>query len=141
MPLLFGTSEWARALEEGINASSEYRNAGQSWGTGFNGNILFAFEPGGAIARGSYLLLRLQEGRCLGAEFVPGPTHPDQGFALRAPFPLWLDILNGKTLAASAILTGKMRVEGNTITLLKYAGAHRSLVHCVATLDTRFPEA
>jgi putative sterol carrier protein len=141
MPLLFGTPEWARALEGGINASSEYRNAGEGWGVGFNGNILFAFEPGGAVARGLYLLLRLQGGRCLGAEFVPGPSHSDQGFALRAPFPLWLDILSGKTLAASAILTGKMKVVGNTITLLKHAGAHRSLVHCVASIDTRFPEA
>ena len=44
-------------------------------------------------------------------------------------------------IEAIADEVGKMRVEGNTITLLKYAGAHRSLVHCVATLDTRFPEA
>ncbi len=141
MPLLFGTPEWAGSLEEGINASSEYRNAGMGWGAGFNGNILFAFEPGGTIARGLYLLLRLERGRCLGAEFVSGPRHVEAGFTLRAPFPLWLDILRGKTLAATAILTGKMRVEGNTITLLKYAGAHRSLIHCVASLDTRFPEA
>ncbi len=141
MPLLFGTPEWARALEEAINASSEYRNAGAAWGVGFNGNILLAFEAGGPMERGLYLLLRLGGGRCLGAEFVPGPSHPDAGFALRASFPLWLEILGGKTLAATAILMGKMRVEGNTIALLKYAGAHRSLVHCVASLDTRFPGA
>jgi putative sterol carrier protein len=139
MALQFGTPEWARALEEAINASSEYRNAAAEWGVGFNGNILFAFEAGGTLDRGIHLLLRLEGGRCLGAEFVPGPSHPDSGFALRAAFPLWLEILTGKTLAATAILTGRMRIEGNTIALLKHAGAHRSLVHCVASLDTRFP--
>jgi putative sterol carrier protein len=139
MPLDFGSPEWAASLTGAINASSEYRNSGAGWGVAFNGNILFVFEAGGPLPRGIHLLLRLEGGRCLGAEFVPGPSHPDAGFTLRAPFPLWREVLTGKTLAATAILTGKMKVEGNTITLLKHAGAHRSLIHSVASLDTRFP--
>jgi putative sterol carrier protein len=139
MPLPFGTPEWAQALASAINASSEYRNAGASWGVGQNGNILFAFEAGGPLARSLFLLVRLSGGRSSGVEFVPGPSHPDAGFTLRAPFPLWREVLTGKTLAATAILTGRMRVEGNAVTLLKHAGAHRSLIHCVTSLDTRFP--
>ena len=139
MALEFGTPEWARALTEAINASSEYRNSGATWGMGFNGNVLFAFEAGGPLTRPLYLLLKLQGGKSTGAEFVPGPTSPDAGFTLRAPYPLWREILGGKTLAATAILMGRMKVEGNTVTLLKHAGAHRSLVHCVASLDTRYP--
>jgi len=141
MPLDFGTPEWARALAGAINASSEYRNSGASWGVGFNGNILFVFESGGPLDRTLHLLVRLEGGTCPGAEFVPGPSHPDAGFTLRAPFPVWREVLTGKMLAATAILTGRMRVEGNTITLLKHAGAHRSLIHCVSSLDTRFPGA
>jgi hypothetical protein len=34
---------------------------------------------------------------------------------------------------------GRMKVEGNTVALLKHAGAHRSLMHCVSSLDTRYP--
>jgi putative sterol carrier protein len=139
MALEFGTPEWARALVEAINASSEYRNSGASWGVGFNGNVLFAFEAGGPLPKPLYLLLKLQGGRSTGAEFVNGPTSPDAGFTLRAAYPLWREILGGKTLAATAILMGRMKVEGNTVTLLKHAGAHRSLVHCVASLDTRYP--
>ena len=141
MPLGFGTPEWAQALETAINASSEYRNAAASWGVGFNGTLLFAFEQGGALEQGLYLLLKLERGRCLAAEFVPGPSRPEAGFTLRAPYTLWREVLSGKTLAASAILTGNMRVEGNMIALLKHAGAHRSLIHCVSSLDTRFPGA
>lgn len=139
MAVEFDSSEWARALAAVINASSEYRNAGASWGVGFNGNILFVFEAGGPLEKGLHLLVRLEGGRSSGAEFVPGPSHPDAGFTLRAPFPLWREILSGRTLAATAILTGRMRVEGNSITLLKHAGAHRSLIHAVSSLDTRFP--
>lgn len=139
MALEFGTSEWARALVDVINASSEYRNSGAGWGVGFNGNVLFAFEAGGGLTKPLYLLLRLQGGKSSGAEFVPGPSHPDAGFTLRAPYPLWREILGGKTLAATAILMGKMKVEGNTVALLKHAGAHRSLMHVVSSIDTRYP--
>ena len=141
MALEFGTAGWAQALQKAINASSEFRNAASKWGIGFNGNLLFAFEPDASLHRGLYLLLRLGGGTCAGAELVAGPTHPDAGFALKATFSLWRDILAGKTLAATAILMGKLRVEGDKITLLKHAGAHRALIHCVASLDTRFPGA
>ncbi len=50
-------------------------------------------------------------------------------------------MLGGKTLAATAILTGKMKVEGDTMTLLKHTAAHRALVACAAALDTEFPTA
>lgn len=140
MAVRFGTPEWAAALVREINASSEYRNAAARWGDGFNGNLLFAFDKDASLAQPLHLFLRLARGRCDGAEFVPGPSHPDAGFTLRGPFTLWREILERKTLAATAILTGKLRVEGEKLTLLRQAGASRALIHCVASVDTEFPE-
>jgi len=137
----FGTPAWTKALQEEINRSSEYRNAAAKWGSGFNGNLLFAFEPDAALPRPIVLFLRLGNGRCEEASFVPGPSHPDAGFALRAPFSLWRDILERRTLAATAILTGKLKVEGDKLTLLKHAGASRALIHCVSSIETAFPDA
>jgi len=139
--LPFGTSSWSAALREEINRSSEYRNAAAKWGAGFNGNLLFAFEADAALPKPLYLFLKLQAGRCDGAEFVPGPSHPEMGFALRAPLSLWREILERRTLAATAILTGKLRVEGEMLTLLKHAGASRALIHCTASVPTEFTPA
>jgi putative sterol carrier protein len=139
MAYRFGTAEYARALCDEINGSSEYRNAASQWGVGFNGDLLFAFEADEMLPAPLYLLLRLKAGRCEGAEFVPGPAHPDAGFTLRAPFRLWREILERRTLAATAILTGKMKIEGDKITLLKHAGSSRSLIHCTASVPTEFP--
>ena len=122
-----------------VNGSSEYRNAAAKWGVGFNGNLLFAFEAGGGLAAPLYLLLRLAGGRCSGAEFVAGPSHPDAGFTLRGPFSVWRDVLERRTLAATAILTGKLKVEGDPIMLLRHAGANRALIHCTESLGTEFP--
>ena len=138
-PIPFGTPAWAAALREELNRSSEYRNAAANWGADRNGNLLFAFEADPALASPLYLFLELSRGRCERAEFVPGPAHPEAGFVLRAPFSLWREILERRTMAAAAILTGKMRVEGDKLALLRHAGASRALIHCTASVPTAFP--
>ena len=139
MKLTFGTDAWAQAFEVEINASSEYRNAAAHWGDGFNGNVLLVFDADGSAPTAHALLVELAKGACLGASFVPGTSHPNAAFGLRAPFSVWKDVLARKTLAATAILTGKMKVEGDRMTLLKHTTAHRALVSCAAALDTEFP--
>ena len=138
MGLQFGSEAWASALADEINGSSEYKNAGAKWGVGFNGNMLFVFEADDASPDTRGLLIRLAAGQCGGAEFVDGDSHTDAGFELQAPFSLWRDILERKAMAATAILSGKMKVVGEKMTLLKHTGAHRSLVHCTASVETEF---
>jgi putative sterol carrier protein len=137
----FGTPEWAAALEREINASSEYRNAAASWGRGFDGDVLLVFEADPRLPRTLVLWLGLAEGRCTGAEFIADPGARPAGFALRAKFGVWIDLLERRTVAATAILTGKMRVDGDRLTLLRHTAAHRALVHCAASLDTLWPTA
>ncbi|HEY7728050.1 MAG TPA: SCP2 sterol-binding domain-containing protein [Candidatus Eisenbacteria bacterium] len=134
----FGTPEWAAAFRAAINASSEYRNAGAKWGVGWNGNLLFVYEADVALPETRSLLVRLSGGRCEGCSWVDDARHPDAGFVLRAPFTLWREILGGRILAATAILTGRMKAEGDTLRLLAFAGAHRSLIHCAASVPTSF---
>jgi putative sterol carrier protein len=141
MSLVFGTPAWAGALVAEINASSEYRNAAAKWGDGFNGNVLLVFDADAAQATPHALLVELAKGSCQGASFVPGVAHAAAGFGLRAPFSVWRDVLARKMLAATAILTGKMKVEGERMTLLKHTAAHRALIACAAALDTDFPAA
>jgi len=135
----FGTGAWAAALVVEINASSEYRNAAAKWGDGFNGNVLLVFDADALLPKTHALLVELAKGTCRGASFVEGVAHADAGFGLRAPFSIWKDVLSRKTLAVTAILTGKMKIEGDRMTLLKHAAAHRALVACAAALDTEFP--
>jgi putative sterol carrier protein len=141
MAITFGSPAWAEALRGEINRSSEYRNAAAKWGDGFNGNVLLVFEPDAAMPRRQALLVELAKGACSGATFVPDPEDARAGFALRAPFSVWKDILDRKTLAATAILTGKLKVDGDKMTLLKHTAAHRSLISCAAALDTEYPAA
>ena len=141
MALTFGSAAWAQALTAEINRSSEYRNAAAKWGDGFNGNVLLVFEADAAMPERRVLLVELAGGSCQGASFVADPADSRAGFGLRAPFSLWREILERKTMAATAILTGRLKVDGDKMTLLKHTAAHRSLVACAAALDTEYPAA
>jgi putative sterol carrier protein len=132
----FGTAEWAAALKQEINGSSEYRNAADKWGVGFNGNLLFVFEADEEAPQDRSLMLKLSGGSCQDAEFVDTVSHPDAGFVLRGPAHLWREILQRKTMAATAILTGKLKVEGERMQLLKHTAANRALIHCTASVET-----
>jgi len=132
----FGTAEWAAALKQEINGSSEYRNAAEEWGVGFNGNLLFVFEADKEAPQDRSLMLKLSGGSCQDAEFVDTVSHPDAGFVLRGPAHLWREILQRKTMAATAILTGKLKVEGERMQLLKHTAANRALIHCTASVET-----
>jgi putative sterol carrier protein len=138
MAIPFGTPQWAAALQDEVNCSSEYRNAAAKWGIGFNGNVLLCFEADEQLEQPVSLLVRLAGGTCEGADFVPGDSDPDAGFVLRGPFGLWKSILERKAMAATAILTGRLRVEGDKMTLLKNTAANRALIHCTASVDTRW---
>lgn len=137
----FGTPEWAAALAERVNASAAYRAAAAGWGKGFNGNVLLAFEADAVVPVARHLLLRLAEGRCDGCDFVDDPGHPDAAFVLRAPYGVWIEILHDRTSAASAVLSGRMEVEGDTFALLRFASAHRLLMACAGAVETDFDAA
>lgn len=139
MAVEFGTDAWAQALQAAIDGSSEYRNAAKSWGVGFPGNVLLVFRADDRLAETKRLLLRLEGGRCSGAEIVDTDDHPDAAYSLTGDFSLWHDVLTGKTLAATAILAGKITVTGNKMKLLAHAPSHRAMVHCVGSVDTEYP--
>jgi len=132
----FGTKEWTAALSEAINESSEYRNAAAKWGVGFNGNVLLGFEAGDGLEQPLNLLIQPQAGACQGADFVDSAEHSAAGFVLHGPFAVWKEILQRKSLAATAILTGKLKVRGDKMILLKNSAANRALIHCTASIDT-----
>lgn len=138
MPAEFGTPGWAEALKHEINGSSEYRDAAAQWGVDFNGNMLFVFEADAESPQSRALILKLAAGSCDEARFVDTDTHPDAGFVLRGPFRLWREILERKTKAATAILTGNLQVEGERMRLLEHTAANLALIHCTASVDTEF---
>ena len=118
-------------LVRSINDSDAFREAASGWGDGFNGNVLMVFEPDDQRADPLNVLLRLSPGICNGAELVEGSGHPDAGFVFTAARTVWRTMLDGSLAPASAVLYGRLRVQGDRGLLFRHASLAGALVDCV----------
>lgn len=136
----FGSTAWAHALAARINNDDEYRTAARGWGIGFNGDMMFHVEPDETLTKALRFVLHLRDGICNQVEIVGEDSSTKVGFVLRAPYPVWKQILTGKIRPMAALMTRKIHIEGSLRTLMKYTGAARALLRATASVPTRFPQ-
>lgn len=82
-----------------------------------------------------YAYVGLEEGTCTGTEVLADPGSRGVGYVVRGPYETWRRIVNGRP-AASAILSGDLSVEGNTVRLVRYASVLQLLGDVAAEVET-----
>ena len=133
---VFPSTEWVEAFAERINASATYRDAAATW----EGAIAFVFlaEPDRGVPADVWALLDLWHGGCRSARIV----GPDEGaaapYVLRAPYTRWRSILEGELDPVKAMMQGKLKVQGNLATIIRYVRAANELVRLTGTVPTEF---
>ena len=134
------TPERIESLMRALNGSQAFREASADWGNGFNGNVLLVFEaePGEGDPARTGVLLRLEAGGCRGAERVDAAEHAEAGFVFRARRSVWSEMLDGSTDPLGAAMSGRLKVEGNYLLLLRHAKIAPSVVACVAEAGITF---
>lgn len=91
-----------------------------------------------------YARLRLAGGDCTDVTLLGPEAVDDAGFAIRGQYQTWRRIVEGKP-AASAILTGDLVVEGNSVRIAQYSAMFQLLgdiaaeVECVHLFDGEAP--
>lgn len=128
MSELFSHS-WAAALERVLTQSDDYRRAAAGW----KGALLFTLEPDAALGFASERLLFLD--LLHGSPRAIRPALPqDAGaasFALNGAAAVWLDLLEGRLEAGTALMGGKLRLtRGSLFQLLPHLAAARALLDC-----------
>jgi putative sterol carrier protein len=134
----FPTDPWFQELVERINGSPEYRDAASTW----EGDIAFVIEaePDRGVAEDVWGHLDLWHGECRGG----GVVDPDRGagsrYVIRAPYSRWKEVLRGDLDPVKGMMQGKLRVQGDLPTIVRYVRAANELVHLTGTVPTEFPD-
>ena len=85
-----------------------------------------------------WAVLDLWHGGCRSARIV----GPDEGgaapYVLRAPYTRWRSILEGELDPVKAMMQGKLKVQGNLATIIRYVRAANELVRLTGTVPTEF---
>ncbi|HEV8564369.1 MAG TPA: SCP2 sterol-binding domain-containing protein [Actinomycetota bacterium] len=134
----FPTDPWFKELVERINASDEYREAAATW----EGDIAFVIEaePDKRMPEDVWGFLDLWHGECRGG----GVVEPEEGsaarYVIRAPYSRWKEVLRGDLDPVKGMMQGKLRVQGDLPTIVRYVRAANELVHLTGTVETEFPD-
>jgi putative sterol carrier protein len=133
---VFPGEEWISMYRDRINASADYREAAATW----EGAVAFVIEaePDRGVPEDVWMLLDLWHGECRDARMIQ-PTDADRApYVIRAPYSRWKDVLRGDLDPVKGMMQGKLRLQGDIATVVRYVRAADELVRLTGEVPTRF---
>lgn len=130
---------WVEAYGDQLNQSESYTEEGADWGVEFDGSFLFEIQPDGVYTGDPiYLYLDLYDGRCRETEVLEDGDDIEYGFALRADYSDWKDLIQGTLNPIEAILSGPFELEGDRVKVMQWSSAGVTMTELAAAVDTEF---
>ena len=126
MSAIFPSPEWVAALVEKINSDEQYQEIAKNW----EGDIMYVLEPGGALDETIYMYIDLWHGKCRSADIVDGIGDYSPAFVISAVFPNLVKVLKGELNPMQAMLTRKLKVQGNMAYMMRNVPVVLDFVRC-----------
>ncbi|MDP1716058.1 MAG: SCP2 sterol-binding domain-containing protein [Anaerolineales bacterium] len=110
MSAIFPSEGWLKGLEVKLNSDEHYAEIAKNW----EGDLFFNIEPEGTLTEALTFYLDLWHGKCRKAVYKPeASAYPKPAFTLTASYNNITAILIGKMNPMTAMMTMKLRVQGN----------------------------
>jgi len=127
MSATFPSEAWLKALQEKINSDEKHQQIAKDW----EGDLLFIIEPDHTLKDRLTFYLDLWHGTCRVAEYNPDTsTRPAPAFTLTSSYKNITDVLNGKLNPVTAMMTQKLRVNGDMGYLMRNVPVVLDFVRC-----------
>ncbi|MCP4427669.1 MAG: hypothetical protein GY803_24560 [Chloroflexi bacterium] len=135
MGIQFATDEWVKALMGKLNASDAYGKAAKNW----EGDFYFVVDAGEGLAESVYMYMDLWHGECRDAYKVDDPGEKSPAFVMTAPVSVWRQVFEKKMDPIRGMMSGKLKLQGNKMKVLKAPKAAIEMVNCCMQIDTTYP--
>jgi putative sterol carrier protein len=123
----FPSSEWLQGLMDKLNSDEKYAKIAKDW----EGDLFFFIEPEGNLKEQLTFYLDLWHGTCRSVAYNPAPDeYTDVVFVLRAVYKNITSILTGKLDPMTAMLTNKLKVQGNLGYMMRNVPIILDFVRC-----------
>jgi putative sterol carrier protein len=136
MAYQFPSSEWLDALKEKLNNDEKYGLTAHKW----EGAIVFHIEPGGPIKESEFFFIDLWHGECKGARIIENEALEElaPAFILKSPYPTFVRVLKGQLDPMQAMVTRKLKVQGNMGYMMRNVPTVLEFVRCAKEIETDF---
>ena len=134
MTIPFMSGEWAKAVQDAINANDVFREAAATW----EGDFYFIAELKDGSK--STVYLDLWHGACRDA-FVPADSSTKSPeFEISGKIAIWKKVLGKQLDPAQALLTRQIKLKGNMTKLMRETKVAQELIKSAASVPSEFPE-
>ena len=128
----FPTEEWAAEYVEKLNSNPAYKDAGKNW----EGAITFVIKSDEGFNQDAYLYLDLHHGECRGYKFsMDNQVIPESEFKYLGKYSNWMRLINKEIDPIQGILTGKFKLEGSMMKIMKFTKAAKEMVSTASTVS------
>ncbi|MFX1408030.1 MAG: SCP2 sterol-binding domain-containing protein [Promethearchaeota archaeon] len=119
------SGDFAKDYCNAINNNTDYAEAAKGWGIDFEGSILYLMEASGEIEDDISIYMDLKNGKCLGIKLLAPNEEPPRkpGLIIRASLVIWNEMAKRKITAMNAIMSGKLKLEGQVNLVMRYSQA------------------
>lgn len=132
---LFPSREWADDFVRMLNSNEKYREAGRTW----EGDVILAIEKDAGLQKSWFVYLDLHHGQCRKHEvFEEGETLPSSEFRYSGPYSNWQRLISGDIEPIQGLLTGKFKLKGPIMKVMRHSRAAREMVSTAKMVETRF---
>ena len=132
---IFPSEEWAKEYVEKLNSNSAYQAAGKTW----DDSIIFVVDPDDAYKEFWYMYLDLKAGKCV--KYRSGSEEKDMPvstFKYKGKYSNWVKLIKGEIDPIQGLMTGKFKLEGSMMKIMRYTNAAKEMVNTAAKVDTQF---
>lgn len=131
----FPSAEWVSAFAEKLNSNASYEDAARKW----EGAMTFVVRKDPAFDRDAYIYLDLYHGKCREARFSYTLTDlPTAAYTYAGPYTNWKRLINKEIDPIQGILTGKFKLEGSMMTIMRFTRAAKEMVATTSQVQTEF---
>jgi len=129
----FPSPDWLQGLMKKLNSDEKYAKIARNW----EGDLLFHIEPEGNLTGPLSFYLDLWHGTCRNVEFKPSPDkYVDSAFVFQASYTDITAILTGKLDPMTALLTNKLKLQGNLGVMMRSVPTVLDFVRCAREVTT-----
>jgi putative sterol carrier protein len=129
--------EWVQQLQTEVNRSDAYASSAKTW----EGDFYFLVEPVKAGGPAHKMYLDLWHGKCREAFVVDGQDQKKPEFTIAGTQATYRSIFEKKLDPIQALMTRKLKLQGNMMKIMRSVKATLDLVNCCGLIDTTYPEA
>lgn len=131
----FPSQEWIEQFKEKLNQNAAYEDAAKTW----EGDFIFLVEAEGALPSSVALYMDLYHGKCRDAKMLSSPAEKSAAYTYQGPYGNWRKLINKEIDPIQGMMTGKFKLKGNMMKIMRYTRAAKELINTASTIPTEFP--